>query len=525
MNERLAAFLKLVALALLVSALTVVAFAGGFVSGMVVLQQRTAAGAGGTPVRVEVTVTPGEAPTSSPVEGTRPPSSEETPSAPAEPSPTPLVSSPTPSSREETFRVFWEVWEILQKDFYGELPDEREMTYAAIRGMLETLNDPYTSFLEPEIAAIEREDASGTFEGIGAMVRMNEQGFLEIVWPFEGQPADKAGLRPGDVIVAVDGQSIEGYSVYEAITLIRGPEGTDVVLTIQREGVEEPFDVVVTRARIDIPLVRSTMLEGGIAYVSLFDFSSHAEEQLEETLQDLLAQNPKGLIFDLRGNPGGFLQEAVDVADLFLDEGVVLIERDAHGGENVYRSGPKGIAQEIPLVVLVNGGSASAAEIVAGAIQDRGRGVLIGQKTFGKGSVQLPRTLSDGSELRVTIARWFTPNGRAIHGQGLEPNIKVGAGLMKARDFLQKALTLLEEGDREGAGRELQKALEVVEGSAKEEVEGLIADLDTGSLSDLKARLERLLAEADAGGGMGDLANLDKDPVVQRAVQYLLTGE
>ncbi|RMF33185.1 MAG: S41 family peptidase, partial [Chloroflexi bacterium] len=321
------------------------------------------------------------------------------------------------------------MWEILQKDFYGELPDEREMTYAAIRGMLETLNDPYTSFLEPEIAAIEREDASGTFEGIGAMVRMNEQGFLEIVWPFEGQPADKAGLRPGDVIIAVDGQSIEGYSIYEAITLIRGPEGTDVVLTVQREGVEEPFDVVVTRARIDIPLVRSTMLEGGIAYVSLFDFSSQAKEQLEETLRDLLAQNPKGLIFDLRGNPGGFLQEAVDVADLFLDEGVVLIERDAHGGENVYRSGPKGIAQEIPLVVLVNGGSASAAEIVAGAIQDRGRGILIGQRTFGKGSVQLPRTLSDGSELRVTIARWFTPNDRAIHGQGLTPDIEVGAGL------------------------------------------------------------------------------------------------
>ncbi|RMF30152.1 MAG: hypothetical protein D6759_12530, partial [Chloroflexi bacterium] len=220
-----------------------------------------------------------------------------------------------------------------------------------------------------------------------------------------------------------------------------------------------------------------------------------------------------------------FLQEAVDVADLFLDEGVVLIERDAHGGENVYRSGPKGIAQEIPLVVLVNGGSASAAEIVAGAIQDRGRGILIGQKTFGKGSVQLPRTLSDGSELRVTIARWFTPNDRAIHGQGLTPDIEVGAGLAEVRDRLQEALDLLKAGDRVGAKVELQKALETVEGSAKEEIGQVMADPDTGPLDGLEARLEQLLAEADAGVGMGNLADLDKDPVVRRAVQYLLTGE
>jgi len=361
-------------------------------------------------------------------EDTPPP--EDTP-APEQPSSPPDTASPTPEptreaalSDEEALQVLSEVWGLIDAEFYGDLPTPDERIYGAIRGMLATLDDQYTSFLEPSIAEIERTDASGAFEGIGALVNVGEDGILEIVRPFQGSPAEEAGLLPGDKVLAVDGQSIVGYGIWEAITLIRGPEGSEVVLTIQREE-GEPFAATVLRARIDIPIVESEMLEADIGYVSLFEFTSQATSQLEQMIEELLDQGATALIFDLRGNPGGFLDQAVQVSDLFLDEGVVLIERISDGQEREFTSRDQGLAQDIPLVVLVNGGSASASEIVAGAIQDRGRGVLIGETTFGKGSVQLPHTLSDGSELRVTIARWFTPNDRAIHGEGLAPDIEV----------------------------------------------------------------------------------------------------
>ena len=342
---------------------------------------------------------------------------------PTEPVP---VTPPTPSTPdEETFQLFWEVWTIVQREYYGELPDMRAVTYGAIRGMLTTLGDDYTSFIEPEIAAILQEDSSGSFQGIGAFVRMRDDGNLEIVGIIAGSPAEDAGLQDGDLVLAVDGQSIVGYGIYEAIALIRGPAGTEVTLLVERSGVEEPFAVALTRAEVAIPLVEAEMLEGNVAYVRLTEFSSTASDRLEEALDELLAQGPVGLIFDLRDNPGGWLDQAVQVADLFLDEGIVLIERSSDGSEHVYRSQDGDLAEQIPLVVLVNDGSASASEIVAGAIRDRGRGVLIGLPTFGKGSVQRPYALSDGSELRVTIAHWFLPSDTALHGQGLTPDIEV----------------------------------------------------------------------------------------------------
>ena len=225
----------------------------------------------------------------------------------------------------------------------------------------------------------------------------------------------------------MDGQSIIGDDLSEQVAKVRGPAGSVVKLTIVR-GEDKPFVAEVTRAKIEIKLVESRMI-GDVAYVSLSKFdSATTAQQLNDTLKPLLANNPKGLIFDLRGNPGGFLDQAIAVADIFLNDGVVLYERRKDGAETVFRSDNGGIAQDIPLVVLINGGSASAAEIVAGAIQDRGRGKLIGEKSFGKGSVQQINRLSDGSQLRVTIAHWFTPNNRGIHGDGLEPDMTVAAG-------------------------------------------------------------------------------------------------
>jgi carboxyl-terminal processing protease len=297
------------------------------------------------------------------------------------------------------------------------------MTYGAIRGALGTLDDEFTGFIDPRVAAINREDDTGSFEGIGAYVTMRD-GRLMIVNTFKNQPAEQAGLRRGDFVLQVDETPIENMSIYEAISLIRGPAGEPVVLTVLREG-EESFEIEIVRARIDIPVVESEMLEGGIAYVSLFDFSSDASTKLEDALEELKQQDPASLILDLRGNPGGWLNEAVLTTGLFVPQDeIVVIERYKDMEPETLRTPNSPVVPDIPMVVLVDGGSASASEIVAGALQDHGRAILIGEQTFGKGSVQWPHALSNGAELRVTVARWFTPNDRAIHGEGLEPDIE-----------------------------------------------------------------------------------------------------
>ncbi len=350
------------------------------------------------------------------------PTGQPTPEPTPTPEAVPTIEVPPPTGT--SFDLFWEAWELIQRDYYGDLPTEEEMTYGAIRGAINTLGDPFTAFMEPDLADISREDMSGTFEGIGAYVTMRD-GWLVIVSTFEGQPAEAAGLRRDDIVMQADGTPIENMSIYEAISLIRGPAGTSVRLTILREG-EEPFEVDVTRARIDIPVVESEMREDGIAYVQLLDFSSEASAKLEEALEALLEQNPSGLILDLRSNPGGLLSESILTAGLFLPEDeLILIERFKDGTERPYRSPNRPVALEVPMVVLVDAGSASASEIVAGALQDLDRATLIGETTFGKGSVQWLHELSNGAELRVTVARWFTPADRAIHGEGLEPDIAV----------------------------------------------------------------------------------------------------
>ncbi len=346
-----------------------------------------------------------------------------TPTPSSAPTPIPL---PTPANRdEEAFQTFWEVWDLVQRNFYGELPDMQKVTYAAIHGMLSTLDDDYTAFIEPEVAAVIAEDATGEFEGIGAFVDLDEDGKVELVGIFEDGPAEKAGLLTGDRVIAVDGVSVVGKTLYEAINLIRGEAGSDVVLLVEREGEPEPFEVTVTRARLEIPIVEVEMRDDGVGYIRLYEFSATAHARMKDGLEELLAQDPTGIVFDLRNNPGGWLEQAVNVADLFLDDGVIVVERWSDGREKRVEAEPGDVGEDVPLVVLVNGGSASASEIVAGALQDRERAILIGELTFGKGSVQRPFTLSDGSELRVTSALWFTPNDRAIHGQGITPDIEM----------------------------------------------------------------------------------------------------
>ncbi|MCS7285519.1 MAG: S41 family peptidase [Anaerolineae bacterium] len=359
------------------------------------------------------------------------------------PAVTPAV-APAREGEKFDFSVFWEAWEILEKEFYGEVPSPQERMYSAIKGVILSLGDPYTSFLDPKHASLAREDIKGTFEGIGAIVDMRE-GRLVIVEVIEGQPAEKAGLKSGDIILKVDDKPIENMSLLEAVLLIRGPKGTPVKLTVHREGLEEPFEVTIIRQRIEIPTLSYKMLEGGIAYIKLREFNEIAPRKLKEALKELMPKNPRGIILDLRGNPGGLLSAAVEVASQFVDQSPILIERLKSGEQKLFKPVRGGLATDprIPMVVLINGASASASEIVAGAIRDHKRGILIGEKTLGKGSVQQPFTLKDGSELRVTIARWFTPSGQAIHGEGLIPDIEVKAGEEGQDPQLEKAVEYL----------------------------------------------------------------------------------
>ena len=336
-----------------------------------------------------------------------------------------ITPASTPATLKDAFGIVWEAWGVLQKDFYGNLPSPREAAYDAVRGIVSSLGDPFTNFFTPEEAKQFTEDMSGHFEGIGAVVRQAKGGGILVVKPFKDSPAWKAGIRRGDVIIAVDGKDITHLSLEEAIMLVRGPAGSKVTLTIVRKVGEKPLDVEVVRSRIEIPTVESKMLPNDIAYLRLTSFTENSPKLVRDDLKSLLKRHPKGLVFDLRGNGGGYLDAGITIGSEFIKSGDILIEKFKDGREKHYKAESGGTALDIPLVVLVDGGTASASEIVAGAIQDHKRGILVGEKTFGKGSVQSLEQLSDGSELKVTIAHWFTPSGRAIHGKGLMPDIVV----------------------------------------------------------------------------------------------------
>ncbi len=345
--------------------------------------------------------------------------------------PTPAPITPRPTFKPGDARLpldtalMQEVWKLLQEQFYGDLPQGQDVTYNAIRGIVDRLGDQNTAFVDPKVAEMFNSDIQGQFEGIGAQVELAEGGGVRLRYLFPNQPAEKAGLLAGDVILAVDGKDVTKLTLLEAIALIRGPRDTKAVLTIRRDD-KPPYQVTVTRARIEIPVTEAkTLAEGKIEYIALSEFSSPAPKRLADALDAALAKKPTGLILDLRGDPGGLLDAAVTIGSYFVPQGNILIERMKDGTQKTYARQGRYRLGNTPLVLLVDGGSASAAEIVAGAIQDAGTGVLIGEKTYGKGSVQIPNQLSDGSQLRVTIAHWFTPKDRGIHGTGLEPDIKV----------------------------------------------------------------------------------------------------
>jgi carboxyl-terminal processing protease len=338
-------------------------------------------------------------------------------------------SATSSSERPANFGVFWEAWDIVRRQFYGKLPDEQQVTYGAIRGVLRTLDDPNTLLVDPEAAELDRTQIQGAFEGIGAVVTMNKDGQLVVISPMEGQPAMEAGLQAGDIILKVDGREITGMNLTDAVLLIRGPRGTTVKLTVLRPGTEEPLEFEIVRARIKTSTVTHRILEQApdIGYIRLNLFGERSASELKGAIQDLQSQGAKAYILDIRNNPGGLLTSAVEVTSQFVSGDVVVSERWNDGREKAYRAQRGGLLTDpdVPLVVLVNKGSASASEILAGAIHDLNRGTLVGENTFGKGSVQQVYTLSDKSQLNVTVAHWLTPNGDDIHQQGILPDVVV----------------------------------------------------------------------------------------------------
>ena len=333
--------------------------------------------------------------------------------------------SATPQDLEALFKPFWETWAIVHAQFVDQPVDDVALMRGAIRGMLESLGDEHTSFMDPQEYTDANAGLEGSYEGIGAYVDTGGD-FLTVTSPIPGSPAEKAGLKPGDEIIAIDGEDMTGINPELARRKVLGPAGTVVRLTIRREGTEEPFDVEITRDRINIASVESKMLENDIAYLKLNTFGDTTTRDLKEQLGDLMDQNPKGLILDLRYNGGGYLQTAVEVTSQFISEGVVLYEQYGDGRKDSYDAIRGGLALDIPMVVLINKGSASASEIVAGALQDHDRAQLVGETSYGKGSVQNWIPLEDNQgAVRVTIAKWLTPEGRTIHKLGLTPDVVV----------------------------------------------------------------------------------------------------
>lgn len=323
------------------------------------------------------------------------------------------------------FEVFREAWGYMERDFYGELPDTKGLAYGTIRGALRALDDPYTFFTEPSDHEIEQAQLEGRHGGIGAEYLMAD-GYLRVVAVLDDSPAARADIRSGDVIIEVDGTEVLGLSQNEAIMLIRGGEvGSKATLTIVRQGELEPFTVSIVREEIEVPTVVWELKEDDIGYVRISFFGGRTSGELGRALRELKAAGARKLVLDLRDNPGGMVTAAVDVAGQFIDTGVIFYERDKDGNDKVFNARRGGEAIHVRLAVLVNGGTASAAEIVGGALQDHQRGVLIGGRTFGKGSLQSIHELSDNSSLHVTIARWLTPDRHEIQDAGLIPDMEV----------------------------------------------------------------------------------------------------
>ncbi len=328
-----------------------------------------------------------------------------------------------PPEAETLFEPFWQVYNLIQSDYLDPVEPE-VLVDGAINGLMDSLGDQFSGYMDPEIYPLLNDDLSGEIEGIGVVIQtLEDTGEIEVVNVLPGAPALEAGILPGDIFTAVNGEDVTSLSQLELAGKVRGAAGTSVTITMRRG--EDLVDFTLNRAHIQIPTVESRVLDNHIGYIKLFEFNDDARTALDDALVELNAHELSGLIFDLRGNPGGLLNSAIDVASAFLDDGVILIEDFGDGREQTLHVNGNFSGLNIPMVVLVDETSASASELVAGALQDQGRATIIGEITFGKGTVQTWHQLTNGGGVRLTIARWLTPNRHWIHNEGITPDVIV----------------------------------------------------------------------------------------------------
>lgn len=326
--------------------------------------------------------------------------------------------------KDVNFDLFLQVWDMLKAKYVDQPVSETKLFYGAMRGLVDGLDDPYSVFMEPTISEEFNESLNGRFEGIGAEIAI-KRNVLTVVSPLPDSPAQKAGIKAKDSIFKIDGVSTEGMDVNEAVSRIKGEKGTTVVLFVLHNGSAEPVEISIIRDTIHVVSVRWEMKDENIAYINMSNFNSDTTSLFSGIVKEVVEAKPSGIIFDLRNNSGGFLQTSIDVASAWIDNNVVVRER-SNNSYKEYSSTGKPAFSGIPTVVLINGGSASASEIVAGALQDYGLAHLVGEQSFGKGSVQVLEELPDGSSIKYTIAKWYTPNDRTIDVEGIKPDEEVG---------------------------------------------------------------------------------------------------
>ncbi len=326
------------------------------------------------------------------------------------------------------FSPFWKAWNILkEKSIHNNETSDQERVWGAISGLTNSIGDPYTVFFPPKENKSFNEEIQGSFEGIGAEIGMKDK-ILTVIAPLKDTPAWNSGLKAGDKIFKIDETSTSDMTIDEAIELIHGPKGSVVVITILRDGEKETREIKITRDKIQIPTLDTELREDGIFVIKLYSFSENSDRLFKDAILEFINSKSNKLIIDLRGNPGGYLGSAVNIGSWFIDEGkTILIEDSGNGAkQKIYRShGPRLFTDNLKLIVLVDGGSASASEILAGALKEHGIAKLVGEKTFGKGSVQELVKITDETSLKVTVANWLTPNGASISLKGIEPDVKV----------------------------------------------------------------------------------------------------
>lgn len=373
-----------------------------------------------------------------------------------------IVNKEPPKDINIDFKLFWNTWDHLSRNYFDKKAiDPEKLFYGAISGMVASLGDPYTVFLPPEQQKFSREDLNGSFEGVGIQLGFNKEKRLVVIAPLEGTPAEKAGIKPGDIIVEIGTHDTTGISLPEAVKLIRGPKGSKINLTIFREGEDNSRVFTLNRDTIIVKSVtlsyKETKSGKKVAVIKLSRFGDRTNSEWESEVSRILNDNPEAVILDVRNNPGGYLDGAVFIASEFLEDGNVVLQEDNVGTKIPFKVSRVGKLLKIPLLVLINKGSASASEIVAGALSDRNRARLVGEKSFGKGTIQNAEDLSGGAGIHITVAKWLTPNNRWVNEtEGLEPDVKIE---MPEGDNKDQDKDLL-------AGRQdlqLEKALEILE--------------------------------------------------------------